>query len=46
MELRVALEVWLERIPEFTLEDPDAVTWAPGQVRGPRTLPLRIGPTA
>jgi cytochrome P450 len=46
MELRVALEVWLERIPEFSLEDPDAVTWAPGQVRGPRTLPLRIAPAA
>jgi cytochrome P450 len=43
MELRVALEVWLERIPNFTLEDPSAVTWAAGQVRGPRTLPLRIG---
>jgi cytochrome P450 len=42
MELRVALEVWLERIPEFTLADPSAVTWAAGQVRGPRTLPLRI----
>jgi cytochrome P450 len=42
MELRVALEVWLERIPEFTLADTDAVTWAPGQVRGPRRLPLRI----
>ncbi len=43
MELRVALEVWLERIPEFTLADPAAVAWAPGQVRGPRALPLRIG---
>jgi cytochrome P450 len=43
MELRVALEVWLERIPDFTLEDPSAVTWSAGQVRGPRTLPLRIG---
>ncbi|MBF8188778.1 cytochrome P450 [Nonomuraea sp. K274] len=43
MELRVALEVWLERIPRFGLADPAAVTWAPGQVRGPRTLPLRIG---
>ncbi|HEY3683187.1 MAG TPA: cytochrome P450 [Streptosporangiaceae bacterium] len=43
MELRVALETWLARIPEFTLADPDAVTWAAGQVRGPRTLPLRIG---
>jgi cytochrome P450 len=42
MELRVALEVWLERIPEFSLADPDGVTWAAGQVRGPRTLPLRI----
>ncbi|GAA1001098.1 cytochrome P450 [Acrocarpospora macrocephala] len=43
MELRVALEVWLERIPDFGLADPAAVTWASGQVRGPRTLPLRIG---
>jgi cytochrome P450 len=43
MELRVALEVWLERIPVFALEDPSAVTWAAGQVRGPRKLPVRIG---
>jgi cytochrome P450 len=43
MELRVALQAWLERIPEFTLDDPTAVTWAAGQVRGPRTLPVRIG---
>ena len=43
MELRVALEVWLERIPEFTLHDPSAVTWSAGQIRGPRTLPLRVG---
>ena len=40
MELRVALEEWLDRIPEFKLEDPDAVTWAGGQVRGPRQLPV------
>jgi len=44
MELRVALEVWMQRIPEFTLADPAAVTWAAGQVRGPRSLPLRISP--
>ena len=43
MELRVALEVWLERIPAFTLDDPAGVTWSAGQIRGPRTLPLRIG---
>jgi cytochrome P450 len=42
MELRVALEVWLQRIPEFSLLDPAAVTWAAGQVRGPRTVPVRI----
>ncbi|MGI5270231.1 cytochrome P450 [Nonomuraea sp. CA-218870] len=43
MELRVALEVWLERVPSFSLADPEAVRWATGQVRGPRTLPVRIG---
>jgi cytochrome P450 len=42
MELRVALEVWLQRIPEFTLADPAAVTWSAGQIRGPRTLPLGV----
>ena len=42
MELRTALDVWLRRIGEFTLEDPAAVTWSAGQIRGPRTLPLRI----
>ena len=43
MELRVAVEVFLERHRDFSLADPDAVTWSGGQVRGPRTLPLRIG---
>ena len=42
MELRVALEVWLERIGDFSLADPSAVTWSSGQIRGPRTLPIRI----
>jgi cytochrome P450 len=43
MELRVALEVWLEAFPSFDVADPDEVRWSGGQVRGPRTLPLRIG---
>jgi cytochrome P450 len=43
MELRVALEVWLDAFPVFHLADPDAVRWSGGQVRGPRTLPVRIG---
>jgi cytochrome P450 len=36
LELRVALQTWMERIPEFELVDPASVTWAGGQVRGPR----------
>ena len=42
MELRVALECFVARYPEFTLADPGAVTWSRGQVRGPRTLPLLV----
>ena len=40
MELQVALEEWLRRIPEFRLADDGDVTWAGGQVRGPRQLPV------
>ena len=43
MELRVALEEWLRRIPNFELADPDSVTWSQGTVRGPRRLPVRFG---
>jgi hypothetical protein len=42
MELRVALEEWLARYPDFELADPAAVTWSSGQVRGPRTIPVRV----
>lgn len=40
MELKVAIETWLDRIPTFKLMDEGEVTWAGGQVRGPRTLPV------
>ena len=40
MEMDVALRVWFERLPEFELADPDTVTWAGGQVRGPRSIPV------
>jgi cytochrome P450 len=40
MELRVAIEEWLRRIPEFHLEPGSAVAWAGGQVRGPRSIPV------
>jgi cytochrome P450 len=40
MEMRVSIEEWLSRIPQFRMEDPAAVTWAGGQVRGPRSMPV------
>jgi len=40
MEMQVALSAFLERIPEFHLDDRGPVTWCGGQVRGPRSLPL------
>jgi cytochrome P450 len=40
MELRVAIEEWLRRIPEFHIEQGAEVTWAGGQVRGPRSVPV------
>ncbi|MGH8992320.1 MAG: cytochrome P450 [Acidimicrobiia bacterium] len=46
MEMDVALGAFLDRIPEFSLEDPSAVTWAGGQVRGPRQLPIVFPPAA
>jgi len=42
LEMRVAIEEFIKRFPRFELADPDAVTWAQGQVRGPRNLPIRI----
>lgn len=40
MEVRVALEEWMAGIPDFWVEEPESVTWAGGQVRGPRALPV------
>ncbi len=45
MELRVALEEWLAEFPVFELDTSREMTWAGGQVRGPRTLPVRFPTT-
>lgn len=42
LQIRVALEELLRRIPVFSV-DPDAVTWAPGAyVRRPLSVPLEV----
>jgi cytochrome P450 len=43
MEITVALEEWLKRIPRFTLAEGARIEWSKGPVRGPRTVPVRIG---
>ncbi len=40
MELQVALERWLERIPLFRLAPCGDVTWTGGHVSGPRSIPV------
>jgi cytochrome P450 len=42
LEVRVAVEEFLARFPDFELADPAAVVWSVGQIRGPRQLPVRI----
>ncbi len=43
MEITVALEEWLKRIPEFRLDPAGKVAWSQGTVRGPRQLPILFG---
>jgi cytochrome P450 len=40
MEMTVAIEQWLKRIPDFRLDPAGQVTWSEGTVRGPRQLPM------
>ncbi|EHB59260.1 Linalool 8-monooxygenase [Mycolicibacterium rhodesiae JS60] len=41
MEVRVALEEWLRRIPDFELDGLTPVSWATGPIWGPRELHLK-----
>src|ERR1700722_6918343 len=43
MEMTVAIEEWLKRIPDFRLDPAGQVTWSEGTVRGPRQLPILFG---
>ncbi|MBC9880048.1 cytochrome P450 [Bradyrhizobium sp. INPA01-394B] len=42
MELTVAVEEFLKRVPEFHLADPKAVRWSEGAVRGPPRAALEV----
>src|ERR1700751_3648796 len=46
MEMTIALQEWLKRIPDFRLDPADKVTWSQGTVRGPRQLPVLFGKAA
>jgi hypothetical protein len=43
MEMTVAIEEWLKRIPDFSLDPAGKVSWSEGTVRGPRQLPVLFG---
>ncbi|KIZ35089.1 MULTISPECIES: cytochrome P450 [Rhodopseudomonas] len=43
MEMTVAIEEWLKRVPDFRLDPSQKVRWSEGTVRGPRALPLLFG---
>ncbi len=43
MEMTVAIEEWLKRIPDFRLDPAGQVTWSEGTVRGPRQVPMLFG---
>ena len=40
LEMTVAVEEWLKRIPSFTLAGD--IAWSEGTVRGPRQLPINF----
>jgi len=42
LEMNVAIASFIERFPKFEIADSAGVTFSQGQVRGPRTLPIRI----
>ena len=40
LEMDVALRTFVDRIGDFSVQTPSEVSWASGQVRGPRILPI------
>jgi cytochrome P450 len=42
LELTVALQEWLRAFPDYELDSTRPTTWANGQVRGPRNIPVLL----
>ena len=42
LEMLVAFQEWLRAFPRYTLDPSRKVTWANGQVRGPREIPVLL----
>ncbi len=40
LEMTAAIQVWIDRIPNFHVSDREPMKWAGGQVRGPRIMPM------
>lgn len=43
IEMHIAIEMLLERYPEFNLVEGSDPAWSPGTVRGPRSVPVILG---
>ena len=44
LELTVALQEWIRAFPDYELDTTQETTWANGQVRGPRNIPVLLAP--
>lgn len=42
LEVTVALQEWLRAFPDYELDPDGETTWANGQVRGPRSIPVLL----
>lgn len=42
LEVLVALQEWLRAFPDYELDERSPTTWANGQVRGPRKIPVKL----
>ncbi|MFK8025404.1 MAG: cytochrome P450 [Ilumatobacter sp.] len=46
LELLIALQEWLRAFPHYALDTSKPTTWANGQIRGPRNVPVILDTTA